>query len=576
MAKAQASDTAQLPASLVARHSVLVDAAIAAAFALATLATRWPVRSRYAFNWDATNFALGVQGYDVRLHHPHPPGYPLFVAAGWLLHRVIPDVNTALVVVAMLLAAGAVAAIYRLGTALFDRATGVVAALFLLVSVTFWTNGAVALAYPSLALFGTLVALFAWRLRGGGSPPPRPPSPRGRGENCRDTAVFPRGSFTSMPEWFSPLPRGKGGRGGGPPLRYSVLLSVAYALGGGFRPDLLLFLAPLWVWGHWRAGWRVRLTGAAVATGIVLAWAVPMVALSGGVDEYLKVLRAYTADDVLRRYSVAENGPRALIVNVRDLLAYTGYALYALALPVVGAAIWLLVAGTRRLLHGAAGNDGSRTATEPNTRPLIALFVLWVAPVLLFYTWLHIGDPGYALSFVPALLLLAARFAVRVPRSAFPIPGATGPRILLAARCSLLAAVLGINTAIFLTRPLTLTAPGIARQDRTVAAKVAYVRAHANPADTLLVSYESYRHWLLYLPEYRVQFVDVTYGTEADRTVALPPGVTRVVLMDDTLLRAAQGVAPTETAAIERDRVGLFAAPLSPVRFVPVASPLGG
>ena len=31
---------------------------------------------------DAINFALGVRDFDVSRHQPHPPGYPVFIAAG--------------------------------------------------------------------------------------------------------------------------------------------------------------------------------------------------------------------------------------------------------------------------------------------------------------------------------------------------------------------------------------------------------------------------------------------------------------------------------------------------------------
>src|SRR4029450_10214842 len=30
---------------------------------------------------DSINFALGVQRFDVAQHQPHPPGYPVFIAA---------------------------------------------------------------------------------------------------------------------------------------------------------------------------------------------------------------------------------------------------------------------------------------------------------------------------------------------------------------------------------------------------------------------------------------------------------------------------------------------------------------
>jgi len=509
--------TAERQATVAAGFRVRTDAIVAFAFALLTIATRLPFRSHRVFNWDAVNFVLALRDYDVRLHHPQPPGYPVFVAMGRVVQLVIPDANSALVAVAMLLSAGAVAALYLLGRTLFGRASGIVAALYLLVSVTFWTNGAVALAYPSLALFTTLVALFAWR--------------------CRQY-------------------------GRGVPLWLPLALSAAYAVGGGFRPDLLLFLLPLWVFGHWRLPLRTIVLSGICVIAIVLAWFVPTIALSGGWSGYWTVFRAYTGNDVLKRYSVAENGPRALIVNVRDTAKYTGYALYALALPMAGAALWLL---TRwRMVR-----DGRTTA-----RPYIALFGLWMTPMLLFYAWVHIGDPGYVFTFVPALLLIAARFTVELPRIAARFHLGRLRRLLVPA---LTIVVIAANTGIFLFRPLTLTAHGIRQQDRTIDGKVAYVRAHGDPATTLLISYESYRHWLLYLPNYRVQFVDVTYGTEADRTVTLPPGMTRAVLMDATLLNALGGTPATDVQRIEVDRVGVITPP-SPgatIHFAAVASPLG-
>ena len=116
------------------------DALIAAALAVATILTRLPFRSHRVFNWDAVNFVLSLSNYDVRLHPPHPPGYPVFIAMGRVLQSVFPDPNNALVAVAMLMSAGAVAALFWLGRTLVNRAVGSIPALFLRCSVPFWTN----------------------------------------------------------------------------------------------------------------------------------------------------------------------------------------------------------------------------------------------------------------------------------------------------------------------------------------------------------------------------------------------------------------------------------------------------
>src|SRR5688572_33323341 len=38
------------------------------------------------FDWDEALFAAGVRDYAVPRHAPHPPGYPLFIAAAKVVH----------------------------------------------------------------------------------------------------------------------------------------------------------------------------------------------------------------------------------------------------------------------------------------------------------------------------------------------------------------------------------------------------------------------------------------------------------------------------------------------------------
>lgn len=66
---------------------------------------------------DSINFALGIRDYDVARHQPHPPGYPIFIAAAKLLHAAgLSEVHA----LSLLAVIGGALTVYAL-VALYDR-----------------------------------------------------------------------------------------------------------------------------------------------------------------------------------------------------------------------------------------------------------------------------------------------------------------------------------------------------------------------------------------------------------------------------------------------------------------------
>lgn len=466
-------------------HPDRFDALVAGTLALTTLLTRLPFRTTMLYNWDSANFALATRAYDVTQHHPHPPGYFLYVALGNLLLPLVGgDANAALVTVSLLLSVAAPPLVYLLGATVFNRLVGLGGGLFLLTSVTFWSYGGLALAYPALAVFSTWVAWSAYR------------------------TTWQRDAGAWLP------------------------LAVAYGVGAGFRPDVLFLLGPIWLAGLLGLGWRRRLATLAVAGALVAGWLVPTIALSGGVGKYLAVLHAYTDRDVLDRYSSTRGGVTALLSTVRDLVSYTWYALYALVVP--------LVAGVGAVLVWRP---------RPDRRWLF--FLIWLAPLLLFYVVIHIGDPGYVFTFLPALAVLASQAVV-----ALTCRFARWQAVTLAVGTFVVIAV--VNSAVFLFYPRVLTAPGIRESDRQLAAKIAAIRALPNDGTTLLLSYDSYRHLQYYLPEWRSSlWVDPFAGTPQRTTLA--PETRWIVLVDDRL-RHQTGTLPGATSA----EAGMTRVPVRP------------
>lgn len=91
------------------------------ALTIAVAVTRLAAIARSLWDWDEALFALAVRDYDVTRHHPHPPGYPLFIAAGKLVHLAVADEFRALQGVVFLAACLLVPLLFLLGRELGFR-----------------------------------------------------------------------------------------------------------------------------------------------------------------------------------------------------------------------------------------------------------------------------------------------------------------------------------------------------------------------------------------------------------------------------------------------------------------------
>ena len=74
--------------------------------ALVCAVTRFLAVSRSVWDWDEALFTMAMRDYDVRMHHPHPPGFPVYIAMAKLARLVVPDdfraLQTVNVIAAML------------------------------------------------------------------------------------------------------------------------------------------------------------------------------------------------------------------------------------------------------------------------------------------------------------------------------------------------------------------------------------------------------------------------------------------------------------------------------------------
>jgi hypothetical protein len=123
--------------------------------------TRVLAIARSPFDWDEALFALAIYDYDVVVHHPHPPGYPIFVAAAKLIHAAGVGPYRSLQVIVVLGAVALFPSLYFLAREVgFAFHTAVIGAAIYCFLPNIWIYGgtafsdvpAAALAFVSAAL----------------------------------------------------------------------------------------------------------------------------------------------------------------------------------------------------------------------------------------------------------------------------------------------------------------------------------------------------------------------------------------------------------------------------------------
>src|SRR5437763_15969338 len=82
---------------------------------IAVALTRLLAISHSMWDWDETLFCIALHQFDVAEHHPHPPGFPLYVGLGRLMRLLIHDDFRALRAIGILSALGLFPAMVALG-----------------------------------------------------------------------------------------------------------------------------------------------------------------------------------------------------------------------------------------------------------------------------------------------------------------------------------------------------------------------------------------------------------------------------------------------------------------------------
>lgn len=237
--------------------------------------------SHYLYNWDAGNFALGVNNYNIAMHQPHPPGYPIFIGLGKVLNYFLHDANFSLVLVSMFFAFLAVLFLYFLVLKIYPKkyCLAAVTILFLIVNPIFWFYRGLALSYTVDAFISVFLLWIFFKYKDNNN--------------------------------------------------YLYLGSLILGLAGGFRPTLIVFLFPLFCYNFFfiKKKRTIKIIISLIILSIsILSWLVPMILLTGGIGEYFK--------DLKNLFSAAE-ASIPLLQNIKTFVSVLFVAINVLLIPLV-------------------------------------------------------------------------------------------------------------------------------------------------------------------------------------------------------------------------------------------------
>ncbi|HEX2908463.1 MAG TPA: glycosyltransferase family 39 protein [Phototrophicaceae bacterium] len=412
---------------------------------LLTILTRLPFASQYLYHWDSVNMAFGILDFNVPAGAPQYPGYIVYIVLAQLVNALFNDPQRTMVFISILASGLSVVTLFYLGRALFNPLTGLLAAVFLLASPLFWFYSEIALPH-TLDMFTVILAAYLlYRI------------------------------MVGQTRW--------------------LWLTVVYlALVGGFRQQTLMFLAPLLLFTCYRLG-LVKIVLACVLGAVTMvAWFLPLMVYSNGIQAYLAGSNAYSASFFNTTSLLAGAGLFGLRRNLIKLVSYT---LYGGALALIPLLYWL---------------PWLRQPRAWLTNRKFWFLTLWLAPALAFYVVIHMGQQGLVFVFLPALLLASAEALNRLlgARPAL-LWGSTAAAVVLGTGIFVLAPTYPLGE----TGPKLLTYSTLRESDSRLHDQITTVRANFKPQNSLLLA-ANWRHIEYYLPEYQFARFDIGAKYEVD------------------------------------------------------------
>ena len=318
--------------------------AILVILSILMLVTRLPFTSKYLFEWDSVDFALGFENYDIIHHQPQPPGYILYVGLGKIVNWIFHDANTTMVFLSIVFSIFTVVLVYFLAKQMFSEKIALVASLLLVFNPIFWFYGEVATIYPCEAFLATLIAYLSYNMLKG-----------------NDKYLYPA--------------------------------VIALGLAGGFREDLIIFMFPLWLFCLVYPDRSPKRIIKAFLVLIIstLIWFIPTILLAGGLDSFI------LANGHFGSSFATTSALFGASMTMQLLMDLSLFAWLILAFGIIGGLFVIIFALKDR-----------KVILNNIKTPKLILLALWIFPLLIFQILIPLSKPGYILTYISAIALILA------------------------------------------------------------------------------------------------------------------------------------------------------------------------
>lgn len=315
--------------------------------------SRIPFMSKFLFEWDSIQLALGMNHFSIVQHQPQPPGYFFYIYSSKLINIFLHNQNYSMIIINIFLAFIATVLFYKFCFKIFrNKIISFLLALIVVTNPYAWFHSEFANVYMSDFAFALIFFYFAYEI-----------------------IVEKKNKI--------------------------LLFSLFFAIGSGFRQSLFLFFLPVYVFAFFvnLKNYKKYLETIALNFVIfiipVLIWLIPTIISSGGPKIfYQNTLNQYTSTTSVTSIFHYSNLSKILsqAFNTLKLLAYSSSLLFLLTLYFILFKKFKFIKNIK------------------------ILFYLWFFPSFLFFSIIHLGKIGYIMTLTPLILVLGACVIYRIKK----------------------------------------------------------------------------------------------------------------------------------------------------------------